>query len=262
MLLSHKLDFSRDLHAGDRFRLVYDRTVNDAGRTVDTGDLLYAEIGGTGRGRRGGRVTRVYRFDATGTQPQYFDAQGQSIKSLLLRTPVDGARITSGFGMRMHPLLGYTRMHQGVDFGVPEGSPVFAAGDGVVEQAGWNGGYGRWVKLRHIGRWETGYAHLSAWAVRPGQYVRQGQVIAYSGSTGESTGPHLHYEVIRDGQKIDPNGAHTPADSVLTGPELVAFKAEKARIDALLAGRTTPSLTLAEATVSGARLRPAEPLAR
>jgi len=255
-LFSHKLDFSRDIHPGDEFKMVFDRQVTDSGRTVDTGDLLYAEIGAKGQ------VTRFYRYQASGEQPEYFDETGKNIKGLLLRTPVDSVRITSGFGMRMHPLLGYTRMHEGIDFGVPVGTPVFAAGDGVVEQAQWKGGYGRWMELKHAGGWETGYGHLSGWAVKAGAHVRQGQVIAYSGSTGESTGPHLHYEVIKNGVKINPKGANAPSGTVLGGRELVAFKAEKAHIDTLLASGGKQKLALADTTAADAHLRPSEMLTR
>ena len=241
-LFSHKLDFSRDIHAGDKFRMVFDRKVTESGRTIETGQLLYAEIGAKGQ------VTQFYRFQPRGGgEAQYFDALGKNIRGFLLRTPVDGARVTSGFGMRMHPLLGYTRMHQGIDFGVPTGTPVYAAGDGVVEEARWAGGYGRWLKLRHSGGWETAYGHLSGWVVHAGAHVRQGQVIAYSGSTGESTGPHLHYEVIKAGVKINPKGANAPGGTVLEGRELAAFHAEKAHIDALLSGAPTGGARLAKA---------------
>ncbi|MBV9508987.1 MAG: M23 family metallopeptidase [Caulobacteraceae bacterium] len=255
-LFSHTLDFGRDIHPGDEFRLVYDRKVTDAGRPVDTGDLLYAEIGAEGR------VARFYRFQPPSGDVAFFDERGRAVKGLLLRTPVDGARVTSGFGMRLHPLLGYTRMHQGIDFAAPVGTPVYAAGDGVVEEAGWNGGYGRWVKLRHNGVWETGYGHLSGWVVHPGERVVQGQVIAYSGSSGESTGPHLHYEVIKDGEKIDPKSANASGGGVLAGRDLVAFKIEKARIDAVLAGYPAPRIALADAAGGVFRLRAAESLAR
>ncbi|HEY2661965.1 MAG TPA: M23 family metallopeptidase [Caulobacteraceae bacterium] len=229
-LFSHKLDFSRDIQPGDKFRLVFDRKVTESGRTTQTGDLLYAEIAARGQ------VTRFYRYQEPGASaPEFFDESGKNIKGFLLRTPVDGARVTSGFGMRMHPILGYTRMHQGIDFGVPSGTPVFAAGDGVIEEARWAGGYGRWMKIRHTGGWETAYGHLSGWAARPGQHVRQGQVIAYSGSTGESTGPHLHYEVMDAGRKVDPKSAKVPAGTILGGRELTAFRAEKNHVDNLLA---------------------------
>jgi murein DD-endopeptidase MepM/ murein hydrolase activator NlpD len=230
-LFSHKLDFSRDIHPGDKFRMVFDRQVTDSGRTVQAGDLLYAEIGAKGQ------VTRFYRFKAPGaSEAQYFDEFGKNIRGFLLRTPLDGARVTSGFGMRLHPILGYTKMHTGIDFGAPVGTPVFAAGDGVVKEARWAGGYGRWLEIQHSAQWATGYGHLSGWAVRPGQRVHQGQIVAYTGSTGRSTGPHLHYEVIFNGQKINPTGAKVPQGTILGGRELVAFKAEKSHIDKLLSG--------------------------
>ena len=230
-LFSHKLDFSRDIHPGDQFRMVFDRKVTESGRTVQTGDLRYAEIGAKGQ------VTRFYRFQGPGaSEAQFFDEFGKNIRGFLLRTPIDGARISSGFGLRLHPILGYTKMHQGIDFAAPTGTPVFAAGDGVVQEAKWAGGYGRWLQIKHNTEWSTGYGHLSAWAVRAGQRVHQGQVVAYVGSTGSSTGPHLHYEVMLGGHKINPKGAKVPQGTVLEGHELVAFKAEKAHIDTLLGG--------------------------
>ena len=231
-LFAHKLDFSRDIHPDDEFRMVFDREVTDAGRAIQTGDLLYAEIGAKGQ------TTRFYRFKEPGApEAQYFDETGKNIRGFLLRTPLDGARVTSGFGLRLHPILGFTRMHTGIDFGAPVGTPVFAAGDGVVKEARWAGGYGRWLEIQHNGEWATGYGHLSGWAVHPGERVHQGEVVAYVGSTGRSTGPHLHYEVIFDGQKINPTGAKVPQGTVLGGRELVAFDAEKAKIDALLKDR-------------------------
>jgi murein DD-endopeptidase MepM/ murein hydrolase activator NlpD len=137
--------------------------------------------------------------------------------------------------MRQHPILGFTRMHAGIDFGAPSGTPVYAAGDGVVERADWAGGYGRWLQIKHAGGYETGYGHLSRWAVKKGQQVHQGQVVAYVGSTGLSTGPHLHYEIMVKGQKVNPSAFKAPPGVVLAGRDLAAFKAEKARIDAMLA---------------------------
>ena len=230
-LFSHKLDFSRDIHPDDQFRMVFDRKVNETGHTVQGGDLLYAEIGAKGQ------TTRFYRFKEAGaTEAQYFDEAGKNIRGFLLRTPLDGAHVTSGFGMRMHPILGFTKMHTGIDFGAPIGTPVFAAGDGVVKEARWAGGYGRWLQIQHNGQWSTGYGHLSGWAVHEGARVHQGQVVGYVGSTGRSTGPHLHYEVIFDGQKINPTGAKVPQGTILGGRQLVAFKIEKAHIDSLLKG--------------------------
>lgn len=235
-LFAHKLDFGRDIQPGDRFCMVFDRKVSESGVVVEGGDLRYAEI--EADHLKGEGPIRFYRHLQPGSaKPQYFDELGKNIRGFLLRTPVDGARVTSRFGMRLHPLLGYTRMHQGIDFGAPTGTPVYAAGDGVVAEKRWAGGYGNWVKIRHPGGWETAYGHLSRWApgLKPGQRVSQGQLIAYVGSTGSSTGPHLHYEVMQAGRKVDPKGAKVPSGSVLGGQELAAFKVEKAQIDALLA---------------------------
>lgn len=228
-LFSHRVDFARDLHDGDRFRLVFDRRVTDSGRTVESGLLRYAEIDG-----RGG-TTRLYAFTHNG-RLDYFDEHGQAAGGLLLRTPVDGARMTSGYGMRLHPVLGYTRMHQGVDFGAVTGTPVLAAGDGVVVEARYWGGYGNWVRIRHAGGWETGYGHLSRYAagLQPGMHVSQGQIIAYVGRTGVATGPHLHYEVWQNGERVNPIGAHVPQGLILTGRELDRFHEQQARIDSLV----------------------------
>ena len=228
-LFSHRLDFSRDIQRGDRFSMVFDRKVTQSGRLVAAGDLLFAEI------EAKGGVTKLYRFKAPGSgEAQYFDEFGKNIRSLLLRTPLDTVRITSSFGMREHPILGYTRMHAGIDFGAPTGTPVYAAGDGVVEKAAWAGGYGRWLQIKHGGGFETGYGHLSRWAVKQGQHVHQGQVVAYVGSTGLSTGSHLHYEIMQNGKKVNPSAFKAPPSVALAGPSLLAFKAEKARIDGVL----------------------------
>jgi len=224
-LFSHKIDFDRDLQPGDRFELVFDRQVTESGRTVETGDLQYAEIKGI----------KFYRFERRG-EVDYFDETGKNIKGFLLRTPVDGARMTSGFGMRRHPILGFNRMHQGIDFGAGTGTPVLAAGDGVVVEARRWGGYGNWLRIRHNGGWETGYAHLSRYArgLRPGQRVKQGQVVAYVGTTGMSTGAHLHYEIWRDNRRVKPVSANVPQGTVLAGADLAAFRAQKVRIDHML----------------------------
>ena len=242
-LFAHKLDFSRDIKAGDAFRMVFDRKVTESGRTIETGDLLYAEIDTA----KGG-TTRFYRFDRVGGGSDYFDEAGKNIKGFLLRTPVDGARITSRFGMRRHPVLGYARGHQGVDFGAGTGTPVVAAGDGVIVEARRWAGYGNWVRVRHSGGWETGYAHLSRYAkgLRPGQRVQQGQVIAYVGSTGMSTGPHLHYETWFKGKRTNPLSAKVPQGTILAGAELNAFRAQKAKVDAMLDKAATGSAMAAK----------------
>lgn len=230
-LFAHKLDFERDIHAGDQFKLVFDRKLTESGRTTETGDLLFAEI------HAKGGTTRFYRFKPKGAdEAQYFDETGKNIRGLLLRTPVDNARQTSSFGMRRHPIQGYQKMHQGIDFGAGMGTPILAAGDGVVVEARRWGGYGNWIRIRHSNGWETGYAHTSRYAqgIRAGMKVRQGQVIAYVGSTGASTGPHLHYEVWQNGQRINPVGAKVPQGTILAGSDLAGFKSMKTQIDTMV----------------------------
>ncbi len=228
-LFSHKIDFARDIHPSDTFKMVFDRKVTESGRTIETGDLLYAELGAKGQ------TTRFYRFNDNG-HVDYFDELGKNIKGFLLKTPVEVARVTSSFGMRLHPLLGYTRMHAGIDFGAPTGTPVFAAGAGVVKEERWAGGYGHWLKIEHQGGWATGYGHLSRYAagLHVGEKVAQGQIVAYVGSTGMSTGPHLHYEIMKGNQKLNPSSAAVPQGTILAGRELIAFRAQKAHVDTLL----------------------------
>ena len=229
-LFAHRLDFSRDIRAGDPFTMVFERSVTESGVTVATGELLYAELKGV----------RFYRYQPAGaSQAQYFDEDGKNIRGFLLQTPIDGARISSNYGMRRHPIAGDRRMHQGIDFAAGYGTPVVAAADGVVVEARRWGGYGNWVRIRHSDGWETGYAHLSRFGsgIRAGQRVQQGQIVAYVGSTGASTGPHLHYELWRNGQRVNPRGARVPQGTILTGRELAAFQAQRARIDAMIAER-------------------------
>lgn len=225
-LFGRNLDLARDVETGDRFRLVFDHGVAADGRALGPPLLLFGEV----RTRAG--PSTLYRVG-----DGYVAGEFGPGRALLLRTPIDGARITSAFGLRLHPILGYSRMHQGVDFGAPVGSPVFAAGDGVVEQARWAGGYGRWLKIRHTRALETAYAHLSAWAagIRPGVSVRQGQVVGYVGATGLATGPHLHYEVIEAGRPIDPKAAARVQAEAPSAAAKAAFRARKAMIDAMIA---------------------------
>ena len=230
-LFARKLDLTRDLALGDPVRLVFTREVGEDGRVIGAGHLLYAEID-THDG-----PTRLYRLRAgRGGEGGFVDEQGVELDHALLRTPLDRPRITSDFGLRLHPLLGYTRMHQGVDFGAPVGSAVVAAGDGVVEELRWAGGYGRWIKLCHGAGLETGYGHLSAWApgLKAGSPVRQGQLIGYVGSSGLSTGPHLHYEVYEAGRPVDPKTVQPTGGAMLAGAERVAFENEKQTIAQLL----------------------------
>ena len=228
-LFSHKFDLERDIRSSDEFRYVFDRTVTESGRTIGSGDLLYAELKGVA----------FYRFQRPGSDKvEYFDATGKNTRSAFMRTPLErGFRVSSSFGFRRHPIAGYRRMHQGIDFAAGMGTPVIAPADGVVVEARRWGGYGNWLRIRHSNGLESGYGHLSRYAsgVRAGQRVRQGQVVAYVGSTGASTGPHLHYEIWRRGQRINPAGVRTEEGTVLAGAELAAFRAEKARSDRIIA---------------------------
>jgi murein DD-endopeptidase MepM/ murein hydrolase activator NlpD len=255
-LFSHKIDFSRDIKEGDRFCLIFDRKVTESGRTIEAGDLEYAEVKGQ----------KFYAFDRKDDdgKPQFFDELGKNIKGFLLRTPVDGARITSVFGARKHPVLGYTRAHKGVDFGAGTGTPILAAGDGVVLEARRWSGYGNWLRIRHSGQWDTGYGHISRYApgIRAGTHVRQGQVVAYVGSTGLATGPHLHYEVWLKGERVNPIGAKVPQGTILGGSELASFKSQKSRIDRMLAeggspvsNEDTPKLAMADLEKAKGSLR-------
>jgi murein DD-endopeptidase MepM/ murein hydrolase activator NlpD len=229
-LFAHKLDFERDIQSGDTFKMVFDRKVTESGRTVEAGNLLYAEI------EAKGGVDRFYSFSPNGGRSiEYYDETGKNIKGFLLATPIYGARTSSGFGMRFHPIVGFMKMHTGIDFAAPTGTPIQAAGDGVVMDAKWWGGYGRWVRIAHNKEWETGYGHMSSIAVRPGQRVTQGQIIGYVGTTGRSTGPHLHFEVWKDHHPIDPKGAKVPQSSMLAGNDLNAFRARKREIDSMIA---------------------------
>jgi murein DD-endopeptidase MepM/ murein hydrolase activator NlpD len=214
---SYDVDFQRDLQPGDRFKVMFNNLVSDNGGARPS-DIQFAEL------TLSGKSHAIYGVRGDDGIVEFFTRDGKSIKSGLLKTPVDGARLTSGFGMRMHPILGYTRMHKGVDFGVPTGTPIYAAGDGVIEYAGWAGGYGRFIKIRHNPHMETAYGHMSRIASVIGQHVHQGQVIGYVGMTGDATGPHLHYEVVKDGAQVNPINVTVPASTGLEGGALVAFR--------------------------------------
>ena len=248
-LFAHRFDLQRDVRAADEFTLVFDRSVTENGRTVDTGDLLYAEMKGV----------VFYRFQPAGArEAQYYDATGKNMRSSMMRTPLDrAARVSSSFGFRVHPISGYRKMHQGIDFAAGTGTPIVAPADGVVVEARRWGGYGNWLRIRHASGLESGYGHLSRYGagIRAGQRVSQGQVVAYVGSTGASTGPHLHYEIWRNGQRINPSGIRTDESTVLAGADLTAFRAEKARIDRIIASGGERRPTVLQANVEG--LRPA-----
>ena len=219
-MFAYTVDFQRDLQAGDKFQVYYGQDVTANGDKVGNGDIIYATL------QIGGKLKQLYRYEYDKGQYDYFDENGKSVKRGLLRTPVDNPHITSGFGVRMHPILGFSKMHTGVDFGAATGAPIYAAGDGVIEQAGWFSDYGKYVKIRHTGKLETAYGHMSTIvaSLKPGTRIRQGQLIGYVGSTGRATGPHLHYEVMVNDSKVNPIGVNVDTGRSLDGRQLTAFK--------------------------------------
>jgi murein DD-endopeptidase MepM/ murein hydrolase activator NlpD len=225
-IYSHAIDFQRDIHPGDRFEVLYDQPMTSQGRAVGEGTIIYAAM------TVGNKQKPIYRVTFSDDTVDYFDAAGQSIRRALLRTPVAAARITSGYGMRMHPLLGYSKMHKGVDFGAPTGAPIFAAGNGTIEDIGFRNGYGRYIRIRHNGSLATAYAHMSRFGanMHQGAHVTQGQVIGYVGMSGRATGPHLHFEVIANGQQVNPMSVNLPAGRALDGKMLTAFRKGQSRI--------------------------------
>ena len=235
-LYSFDVDFQRDIQPGDHFQVLYEAWRDDSGAVVKFGEILYAELS----------VNRtalpLYRFRFDDGSSDYFNAKGESVRKALMKTPVDGARLSSRYGKRRHPILGYSRMHRGVDFAAPRGTPIMAAGDGIIEAAGRNGAYGKYIRIRHNSEYKTAYAHLTKFAkgTRRGRRVTQGKIIGYVGSTGRSTGPHLHYEIHRSGRQINPLGLKLPTGRKLRGQELVAFQARRQEIDARWAA--TPPL--------------------
>ncbi|MBI2257010.1 MAG: peptidoglycan DD-metalloendopeptidase family protein [Proteobacteria bacterium] len=223
---SYDVDFQRDIQDGDSFEVVYERLENDEGELARTGQMLYAALTTSG-------VTRqIYWFEHDGGG-EFYNSKGEAVRKTLLATPIDGARITSGFGARKHPILGYTKMHKGMDFGAPTGTPIYAAGNGVIVEMGPKGAYGNYVRIKHNGTYQTAYAHTSRFAkgLHKGDKVSQGQVIAYVGTTGRSTGPHLHFEVLVDGVQVNPKNIKSTGSTKLAGKDLKAFKAQVATID-------------------------------
>jgi murein DD-endopeptidase MepM/ murein hydrolase activator NlpD len=216
---SFDVDFQREIQSGDSFALLYEEFLDEDGNAVRYGAPTYAVLDVSGA------TLPIYRYTPASGFADYFNDKGESVRKALLRTPVDGARITSGFGMRDHPLLGYSRMHKGVDFGAAAGTPIMAAGDGVIDFIGRNNGYGNYIRIRHNSTYSTAYAHMQGFASGLGQgsHVRQGQVIGYVGTTGMSTGPHLHYEVLVNNEQINPLDVKLPSGEKLAGTELAAF---------------------------------------
>jgi murein DD-endopeptidase MepM/ murein hydrolase activator NlpD len=224
-LFSYDVDFQRDLQKGDRFSILFDREVTNDGQAVRNLGIRYASM------TVGGSPLELYAFNDDGTV-QYYNAKGEGIRKALLRTPVNGATLTSGFGMRHHPILGYTLMHRGVDFGAPIGTPIMAAGDGVIDKREASSSYGNYLRIRHGSGYWTAYAHMSRYGagMTVGRHVHQGEVIGYVGQTGRATGPHLHFEVLRNLEQVNPITVKFPAQETLTGADLARFQATRASI--------------------------------
>jgi murein DD-endopeptidase MepM/ murein hydrolase activator NlpD len=236
---SYDVDFQRDIRPDDAFEALYERFTDENGEVTHYGNVLYASL--TLRGT----PHRIYRYTARDGETDYYDENGASVRKSLMKTPVDGARLSSRYGRRRHPVLGYTRLHRGIDFAAPSGTPIMAAGKGVVTMAGRNGGYGNYIRIRHNSQLSTAYAHLKSFArnVRKGKRVRQGQVIGYIGTTGVSTGPHLHYEILKDGRQVNPLRLKLPSGRKLAGEELERFAAIRASLEAQFAGLANETQT-------------------
>ncbi len=222
---SWDVDFQRDIRPGDGFEVMFERHFGEDGKLVYNGRILYAQL------TLSGKRNPIYHHTLKDGSTDYFDDRGQSAKKALMRTPIDGARLSSGFGKRRHPILGYMKQHRGVDFAAPPGTPIYAAGDGMVEVAGRNGAYGKYVRIRHNSEYSTAYAHMKRINTRKGRRVKQGQVIGYVGTTGRSTGPHLHYEILRKGRRTNPMRVKMPSGRKLKGQELARFMDVRATIE-------------------------------
>jgi murein DD-endopeptidase MepM/ murein hydrolase activator NlpD len=226
-IFSYDVDFQRDIQKGDTFQLMYERTATEEGRAVRNLNIRYAAM------TLSGTPMKFYAFRQEDGTYEYYNDKGEGVRKALLRTPVNGAVLTSGFGMRRHPVLGYSLMHRGVDFGAPTGTPIMAAGDGVIEKRDSGGSYGNYLRVRHQGGYATAYAHMSRFGdgMSVGKRVRQGQIIGYVGTTGRSTGPHLHFEVHKGNGQVNPNTVKFPASAKLEGALMTKFRAIQADVD-------------------------------
>ena len=223
-----QVDFQRDVRKQDKFQIMYEIFLNEKNEIVETGTILFANL------KLSGQDNSLYYFDNDGSEGHY-DVNGKSIKKALMKTPINGARLSSPFGMRKHPIDGFNKMHRGTDFAAPMGTPIMASGDGVVKKAGWCGGGGNCVKIKHNSTYQTIYAHMSKFArgIKAGVRVKQGQTIGYVGSTGKSTGPHLHYEVMVNGKKVNSQKLKLPSGKILKGKERKIFETQKIKLDVL-----------------------------
>ena len=225
-IFGFEVDFQRDIRKGDWFEILYERFEDDNNKVRDTGKIIYASM------FVNGNEINLYNFKYNNIE-DYYNISGKSITKSLMKTPINGARLSSSFGMRKHPILGYNKMHRGTDFAAPSGTPIMASGSGTVTRARWCGGGGNCVKIKHNSTYETIYAHMKAFAkgIREGRKVKQGQIIGYVGSTGLSTGPHLHYEVIVNGKKVNSQKLKLPSGKILKGEERKQFELDRIKID-------------------------------
>ena len=223
-----QVDFQRDIRKQDKFQIMYEIFLNEKNEIVETGEILFANL------KLSGQDNGLYYFDKDGSEGHY-DKNGKSVKKALMKTPINGARLSSPFGMRMHPIDGFNKMHRGTDFAAPMGTPIMASGDGIIKKAGWCGGGGNCVKIRHNSTYQTIYAHMSKFArgIKSGVRVKQGQTIGFVGSTGKSTGPHLHYEVIVNGKKVNSQKLKLPSGKILKGEERKIFETKKIKLEVL-----------------------------
>ena len=228
-IFGFEIDFQRDIRKNDEFKIFYERFEDDEGENFKNGNILFAYL------KNSGREIKLYRYKDSKNNIGYFTPDGKSIEKALMKTPINGARLSSGFGFRKHPILGYNKLHQGTDFAARRGTPVMASGSGTVERASWFGAYGKYVRIRHNSTYKTAYAHLSKFGrnIKAGKKVRQGQIIGYVGSTGRSTGPHLHYEVLVNNKRINSQRLKLPSGKKLSKNEMGNFNLEKQRIDQL-----------------------------
>jgi len=223
-----QVDFQRDIRKQDKFQIMYELFLNEKNEVVETGEILFANL------KLSGQDNSLYYFDEQGNEGHY-DQNGKSVKKALMKTPINGARLSSPFGMRKHPIDGFNKMHRGTDFAAPLGTPIMASGDGIIKKVGWCGGGGNCVKIKHNSTYQTVYAHMSKFArgIKVGVRVKQGQTIGFVGSTGKSTGPHLHYEVIVNGKKVNSQKLKLPSGKILKGEKRKLFETKKIKLDVL-----------------------------
>ncbi len=226
-LLGFSIDFQREIRSGDSFEVLFAKEIDILSDLVtQTKPIKYVSI------NLSGNEFNFFNYKDKFGSPQYYDENGKSSKRTIMKTPINGARLSSRYGNRKHPILGYTKMHRGLDFAAPSGTPVFAAGDGIIEKAGWNGSYGKYIRIRHTGTYKTAYAHLSGFhkKVRIGKRVLQGKIIGYVGTTGRSTGPHLHYEVIKNNIQVNPMKIKLPAGKNISKADINDYKSHIQKI--------------------------------